>query len=87
MAKIRPHYAVHRRRQGHKTPDVDSKALKHNKTIVKSLLSALCSLAQDRLVGILYNREKEIRTLDPNRSCPPFRPRAGKHGRASQAIT
>ena len=55
LARIRPHFAAKRRRQGHKTPDVDSKALKHDKTIIKALLSTLSSLAQDYLIAILYN--------------------------------
>ena len=59
---------------------VDAKALKHDKTLVKTLLDALCALAQDRLIGILQNRTKEIRTLDPTRAYHPFRPRAGRLG-------
>ena len=56
---------------------MDTKALKHDKTLIKTLLDALCTLAQDRLIGIFQNRTKEIRTLDPiNRTSPPFRPRA-----------
>ena len=66
---------------------MDAKALKHDKTVIKSLMGELCSLAQDRLLDTIYNREKEIRALDPGRARPPFRPRAGKHGRASQANT
>ena len=69
-----------RRRQGCKQPDVDAKALKHDKTLVKTLLETLCTLAQDRLIGIFQNRTKETRALDPNRTCPPFRPRAGMSG-------
>ena len=87
LARIRPHFAAKRRRQGHKTPDVDSKALKHDKTIVKALLSCISSIAQDYLINILYNREKALRALDPHRPGPPFRPRVGQHGRASQAVT
>ena len=34
-----------RRRQGCKQPDVDAKALKHDKTLVKTLLETLCTLA------------------------------------------
>ena len=47
---------------------------------VKTLLETLCTLAQDRLIGIFQNRTKEMRALDPNRTCPPFRPRAGMTG-------
>ena len=60
---------------------MDTKALKHDKTLVKTLLDTLCTLAQDdRLIGIFQNRTKEMRALDPNRTCPPFRPRAGNSG-------
>ena len=54
---------------------MDAKALKHDKTLVKTLLDALCNLAQDRLLGILQNRSKEIQALDPTRARPPYRPR------------
>ena len=47
---------------------------------MKTLLETLCTLAQDRLIGIFQNRTKETRALDPNRTCPPFRPRAGMSG-------
>ena len=58
-----------------------SKALKHDKTLIKTLLYALCTLAQDRLIGILQNyRTKEIRALDPTRAPPLPRPRSGHHG-------
>ena len=63
LARVRPHLAAQRRRQGHKQPDVDNKALKHDKTLIKTLLDTLCTLAQDRLIGILQNRTKEIRAL------------------------
>ena len=59
---------------------MDAKALKHDKTLVKTLLDALCNLAQDRLLGILQNRSKEIQALDPNRARPPYRPRGGISG-------
>ena len=49
------------------------KALKH-KTLVKTLLDTLCTLAQHRLIGIFQNRTKEMRALDPNRTCPPSAP-------------
>ena len=71
LARVRPHFAAQRRRQGHKQPDVDAKALKHDKTLIKTLLDALCTLTQDRLIGILQNRTKEIRALDPTRAPPP----------------
>ena len=80
LARVRPHLAAQRRRQGHKQPDVDNKALKHDKTLIKTLLDTLCTLAQDRLIGILQNRTKEIRALDPTRGGPPFRPRSSHHG-------
>ena len=80
LARVRPHFADRRRRQGHKQPDVDAKALKHDKTLVKTLLDALCNLAQDRLLGILQNRSKEIQAFDPNRARPPYRPRGGISG-------
>ena len=85
LARIRPRFAAERRRQGHKMPDVDAKALQHDKTLVKSLLDSLCTLAQDRLVGILHNRTKEIRALDPSRTSPPFRPRGSHPSRAALA--
>ena len=75
LARVRPHFADRRRRQGYKQPDVDAKAPKHDKTLVKTLLDALCNLAQDRLLGILQNRSKEIQALGPTRACPPpYRP-------------
>ena len=77
LARVRPPFTAQRRRQGCKQPDVDTKALKHDKTLVKTLLDALCTLAQDRLVGIFQNRTKEIRLLDPARTHPPFKPRTG----------
>ena len=80
LARVRPHLAAQRRRQGHKQPDVDNKSLKHDKTLIKTLLDTLCTLAQDRLIGILQNRTKEIRALDPTRGAPPFRPRSSHHG-------
>ena len=80
LARVRPQFAAQRRRQGCKQPDVDTKALKHDKTLVKTLLDTICTLAQDRLIGIFQNRTKEMRALDPNRTCPPFRPRAGNSG-------
>ena len=76
LARVRPQFAAQRRRQGCKQPDVDTKALKHDET----LLETLCTLAKDRLIGIFQNRTKETRALDPNRTCPPFRPRAGMSG-------
>ena len=82
LTRVRPHViAAQRRRQGCKQPDVDTKAFKHDKTLLKTLLDTLCTLAQDRLISIFQNnRTKEIRALDPNRTCPPFRPRAGMSG-------
>ena len=37
-------------------PDVlDTKALKHDKTLVNTLFETLCTPAQDRLIGIFQN--------------------------------
>ena len=55
LARVRPQFAAQRRRQGCKQPDVDAKALKHDKTLVKTLLETVCTLAQDRLIGIFQN--------------------------------
>ena len=83
LARVRPHFAAQRRRQEHKQPDVDTKALmKHDKALIKTLLDALCTLAQDPLISI-YSKTapiKEIRALDPTRGGPFFRPRSGHHG-------
>lgn len=85
LARVRPHFAAQRRRLGHKQPDVDAKALKHDKTLVKTLLDNLCILAQDRLVGIFHNRTKEIRALGPDQHRPPFRPH-NRRGARSETV-
>ena len=67
-------FAAERRRQGHKSPDVDAKALQHDKTLVKSLLDSLCTLAQDRLLGIINNRRKAVAAIDTAARRPAFPP-------------
>jgi hypothetical protein len=61
LAKVRPSIAAQRKGKGHKTPEISSTALLHDKRIAKILLNKLCSLAQTRLLSIIAHRQKKIR--------------------------
>jgi hypothetical protein len=59
LAKARPFIAAQRKGKGHKTPEISSTALLHDKRIAKTLLNKLCLLAQTRLLGIIAHRQKK----------------------------
>jgi hypothetical protein len=67
LAKVRPSIAAQRKGKGHKTPEISSTALLHDKRIAKTLLNKLCLLAQTRLLGIIAHRQKKIREQETTR--------------------
>jgi hypothetical protein len=67
LAKVRPSIAAQRKGKGHKTPEISSTALRHDKRIAKTLLNKLCLLAQTRLLGIIAHRQKKIRDQENTR--------------------
>jgi len=61
LTKVRPSIASERKQKRHKTPDMSSAALLHDKRIARTLLNKLCSLAQTRLLDIITHKQKLIR--------------------------
>ena len=74
LARVRPSIADSRRLAGHADPDHDARALKHDRKLFRRLMDSLCNLAQDRLLGIINNRRKEVAALNSANCRPPFPP-------------
>jgi len=74
LARVRPSIVVSRQQAGHADPEYDARALKHDRKLFRRLMDNLCTLAQDRLLGIINNRRKEVVALNLADRRPPFPP-------------